>query len=128
MEGERKMSSYLVYTKRVYESKSSLYNRKNINYETYFIDSNEHLSECKLQCNYIDEIKVFFSQEQLKSYLEDLLNTWERRGRLISNEEEDEDLHDRSLLPDEYYVLKRGLEIWKERDKYFEDKTEEDNG
>ena len=118
------MSTCLVYTKRVYESKSSLYNRKNINYETYFIDSNEHLSECKLQCNYIDEIKVFFSQEQLKSYLEDLLNTWERRGRLISNEEEDEDLHDRSLLPDEYYVLARAKDLWKELDKSLKDNTE----
>ena len=119
------MSSYLIYTKRVYESNSSLYNGKNINYETYFIDSNEHLSECKLQCNYIDEIKVFFSQEQLKSYLEDLLNTWERRGRLISNEEEDEDLHDRSLLPDEYYVLDRAKDLWKELDKKLKDNTEE---
>ena len=119
------MSTYLVYTKRVYESNSSLYNGKNINYETYFIDSNEHLSECKLQCNYIDEIKVFFSQEQLKSYLEDLLNTWERRGRLISNEEEDEDLHDRSLLPDEYYVLNRAKDLWEELDKKLKDNTEE---
>ena len=124
------MSSYLIYKRQEYEGKSCFYHRKNIHCETYVIDNSEHLFECKLQCNGIDEIRIFFSEEQLKSYLEDLSNKWEKRGRIIAKEEkgEDEGFHTRSLLPDEYYVLKRGLEIWKERDKYFEDKTEEDNG